>query len=49
MITDPSLGSVTVVKTMSGEIHREMHHDHERPRAGGEGDPEFSRESVADS
>ena len=41
-----SYPSVTVVKTMTGEIRRDMYHRHEC--SGGEGDSESSREDTAD-
>jgi hypothetical protein len=36
-----------VVKAMTGEIHRDMHHYQECSDPGGEGDPKSSEEAVA--
>jgi hypothetical protein len=40
-------GSMTVVKTMAGEVHRDVHHHQEHTDAGGEQDLESSGESIA--
>jgi len=39
--------SMTVVKTMASEVHRDVHHHQEHTDAGGERDPESSRGAVA--
>jgi hypothetical protein len=41
------LGSMSVVKTMTGEVHRDMHRHYQRRDAGSEGDPDRSGEAVA--
>src|ERR1700736_5617356 len=40
-------GSVTVMKTMAGEVHRNVHHHQEHTDAGREDDLESSPEAVA--
>jgi hypothetical protein len=42
------LGLMTAVKTMIGAVHGDMDHYEESPYAGGEGDPESSKEAITD-